>query len=414
MRICIFGCGYVGLPLAVALSKKFEVHAYDTDAKRINELKNGFDRNGEFKHDEFRSIKFTSTSSELKGFDVYIITVPTPLKNGFLPDLSNVVEATLLVAKLIKNGSYVIYESTYAPGTTAKLLELIEKKSGLKLNKDFYGGYSPERINPGDRNHDIYSVTKVVSGTSQKAVKFIKNLYSSVVKNVYVAESILVAEAAKIIENTQRDINIALMNELSIYFNKMGISTKSVLEAAKTKWNFIYFTPGLVGGHCIGVDPYYLAHSFKENGLNPDVILAGRRINDSMPEYIFNEVNKFFLSNDIKYKKVAFFGLTFKENVKDYRNSKAIELARMLDGIYDIYVSDPMLDDITVKKLGFKLFDENKKYAAFIFAVPHRTYMKIKLASLKKMARFPCAIFDIKWIFDRKKALDMGFNYFAL
>jgi len=351
-KICVAGLGYVGLPLAIALSKKFNVKGYDVDSGKIKELKKGYDRNEELSGKDLKNKKITYTDNEkvIKNCDFIIVTVPTPIDDAKNPNLSLVISASKKVGKNLSKGSIVVFESTVYPGVTEETcVPILEKESGLKYPNDFKVGYSPERINPGDKVHTIEKVIKVVAGCDQKTTEIIANVYKKVVKaSIYKAKSIKVAEAAKVIENIQRDINIALVNELKIIFDRMNIDIDDVLETAKTKWNFISFRPGLVGGHCIGVDPYYLAYKARLLGIHSDMILAGRKTNDYMVKYHSDKIIKELIDKEIKIKgaKILVLGATFKPDVRDIRNSKIKDLIQNLK-IYGckITICDPMLYD---------------------------------------------------------------------
>ena len=332
LKIGIIGMGYVGLPLAIEFSKKVKVLGFDINSERINQLKKKIDITNEVSKKEFSNLKKISFSSNFKDLincEIYIITVPTPINYNNKPDLKPLIRATTLVSKILKKNDIVIYESTVFPGTTEEICgPILEKSSGLKINKNLFLGYSPERINPGDKNKKITDIVKITSGSNLKTKKSVTKLYSTIIKaGIYEAETIKIAEAAKIIENTQRDLNIALVNELSLIFKKMKISTEKVLKAAETKWNFISFRPGLVGGHCIGVDPYYLTYRSKQIGYNPQIILAGRNLNNQMPSKVFRDIISLAEKRKMNSKlKVLILGLTFKENCPDTRNSKSLDL----------------------------------------------------------------------------------------
>src|SRR4030043_227977 len=330
-KIAIIGLGYVGLPLLIGFSKHFQVVGFDTSSEKIKNLKNGIDENNEIETEKLSSLDcfLTSNASDLKNANFFIIAVPTPIDNYKNPDLCHIKEATALVGKNMPEGSIVVYESTVYPGVTEEFcIPLLEKESGLKNRKDFYVGYSPERINPGDKEHSLENIIKVVSAQTESSLDIISKVYGKVVNaGIFRVKSIKVAEAAKVIENTQRDINVALINELAILFSKLGIDTKEVLETAKTKWNFLGFTPGLVGGHCIGVDPYYLSFKAREVNYYPEIINAGRKINDNMGFFIGEQILKILLKNHDKNTgfKVVLFGITFKENVADSRNTRVMD-----------------------------------------------------------------------------------------
>jgi len=412
----IIGLGYVGLPLAVAFSKKYPTFGYDINNSRINDLKMGIDRTNEIESkslkNSFKNLFLTSEINDLKNCNIYIVTVPTPVNEDKTPNLNPITEATLIVSGILKKDDIVIFESTVYPGLTEEIcVPILEDGSKLKFNKEFFVGYSPERINPGDKNHTINKIIKVVSGSDKQTLKIISKLYNSIIEaGVYKAPSIKIAEAAKVIENSQRDINIAFVNELSIIFNKMGINTGEVLKAANTKWNFLDFYPGLVGGHCIGVDPYYLAYKSKKLGYNPKVILSGREINDLMPSFIVEEILALFLKkrDSIKKCSVLILGATFKENCPDYRNSKVIEIYDLLKKIeFKVDVFDPWIDNSKFKKendfMTLEKLDESFKYDIIILAVGHNEFRKI---DPKKFLIKNGLVFDIKGFYK-----DRDFHY---
>ena len=408
----IIGLGYVGLPLAVAFSKKYSTLGYDINNSRINDLKQGIDRTNEIESktlkNSFKNLFLTNKISDLKDCNIYIVTVPTPVNIDKKPDLNPITNATLLISSLLKKEDIVIYESTVYPGLTEEIcVPILEDKSDLIFNTDFFIGYSPERINPGDKKHTIEKIIKVVSGSNEKTLKIISKLYKSIIEvGIYEAPSIKIAEAAKVIENSQRDINIAFVNELSIIFNKMGIDTGEVLKAAGTKWNFLNFYPGLVGGHCIGVDPYYLAYKSKELGYNPKVILSGREINDLMPSFIVEEILALFLKkrDSIKNCSVLILGATFKENCPDYRNSKVIEVYNRLKKIgFKVDVFDPWIDNSKFKEendfMTLEKLDKSFKYDIIILAVGHNEFRKI---DPKKFLIENGLVFDIKGFYKER------------
>ena len=397
-RIAVVGLGYVGLPLAVALSKKFQVIGYDKKINRIIKLKSGIDNNGEVVKKDLKNknLIFASNEKLLENQDIFIICVPTPIYKK-KPNLRYLIEATKLVARKLRPNNIVIYESTVYPGTTEEICSpLLEKISSLKLNKSFFLGYSPERINPGLDSKKISDIKKVISASTPEALKRIKKIYKSVIKaGIYEAKSIKVAESAKIIENTQRDLNIALMNEFSKILNKMKINTNEVLEAAKTKWNFNYYTPGLVGGHCIGVDPYYLAYKAKEVGINPKVILSGRHINDSMHDYIFQQIKK--IKN---IKKIAHLGVTFKEDCRDFRNSMSVRLVKkLIKNNFKVDVFDPIVnfDEFkNIEKIKLRKKLKKKYYDLVLIAVPHKKIINLGFNGINKLLNKRGLIFDLK------------------
>jgi len=427
-KIAVIGLGYVGLPLAVLLDTKFDVIGYDINTERINELKRGFDRTGEVDSDRLKScsVEFTNEPSKISKAKVIIVTVPTPIDEHKIPDLKPVKAATRMVGRYMKKDSIVVYESTVYPGVTEEeCVPILEKESGFKWKEDFHVGYSPERVNPGDKEHTIDKIVKVVAGDTPEITDFLAKLYGSVITaGVHKAPNIKTAEAAKVIENTQRDLNIALMNELSIIFNKMGIDTKAVLEAAGTKWNFLRFEPGLVGGHCIGVDPYYLTFKAQEIGYHPEVILAGRRINDYMGKFAAeNTVKKLIKAGKaVKGSKVLILGITFKENISDIRNSKVVDIYNELKeyGI-EVYVYDPYAYPEEVKEeYGIELVNDISKYKpydAVVVAVKHKQFIeKFTLEKYKELMEngdYPVLI-DIKGIYNKDKAVSEKFFYWRL
>ena len=414
--IGIIGLGYVGLPLAVAIAKKHQVIGFDINKKRISELNSGLDSTNELTSKQVTksfedSIVYTTSSDQLSEVNFFIVTVPTPINNDKTPNLNPVISASKTVAKYLKKDSIVVFESTVYPGVTEDIcVPILEKGSGLKFNVDFHVGYSPERINPGDKEHTVTKIKKVVSGSSPYALKKIAEVYGSVITaGVYEAESIKVAEAAKVIENTQRDINIAFVNELSVIFEKMGIDTNQVLKAAGTKWNFLNFFPGLVGGHCIGVDPYYLAHKSQELGYNPEIILSGRRMNDNMPIHLVSRIIKKLLSNNnlSQTKTALILGATFKENCPDLRNSKVFDIYKELsDYNFQIEIHDPVADFSELSELyqgsAIETLKKDKKYDVLIMAVSHKEFLKFDPESF---INENSVVFDVKGMFPEKSYL---------
>jgi UDP-N-acetyl-D-galactosamine dehydrogenase len=407
MKIAIIGLGYVGLPLAHAFSFKYEVIGFDVAQWRINELKNGMDRTLELSEAQVKetienNMQFTNILDDIADCNVYIVTVPTPIDKNKRPDLSPLFKASESIGQVLKKDDIVIYESTVYPGATEEdCVPILEKFSNLKFNKDFFCGYSPERINPGDKEHTVTKILKVTAGSTPAIGKKVNDLYASVITaGTYLAPTIKVAEAAKVIENSQRDLNIAFVNELSIIFNKLDIDTNAVLEAASTKWNFLPFRPGLVGGHCIGVDPYYLTHKAQQVGHNPEIILAGRRINDNMGIYVANQVVKLMIKKGHKVDsaKVLVLGITFKENCPDIRNSKVIDVIQELEEFgCDVDISDYWADKDEVQhEYNLELKDQvnYQDYNAIVLAVAHDKYKNIKTD------RSAQVIFDIKSILD--------------
>lgn len=395
-KIAIIGLGYVGLPLACLFSSKYKTIGFDINKKRINELMNGVDSTLEVPGESLRKAihehRFICSSDleDIKDCNIYIVTVPTPVDKNNRPDLTALIRASETVGKVIARGDVVIYESTVYPGATEEdCIPVVERFSGLKLNKDFFAGYSPERINPGDKEHTVEKVKKVTSGSTPETSRIVNDLYASVITaGTHLAPSIRVAEAAKVIENSQRDINIAFVNELKKIFDRMDIDTRAVLEAAGTKWNFLPFKPGLVGGHCIGVDPYYLAQKAQEYGYHPEIILAGRRINDSMAEYVASRVIKKMIKADIPVNgaKVLVLGITFKENCPDVRNTKVIDVIRSLqDYGTEVTVYDPWANPEEVKKeYGLEIEPRfpREKFASVVVAVTHKEFEKLDIRSL--------------------------------
>jgi UDP-N-acetyl-D-galactosamine dehydrogenase len=424
-KIAIIGLGYVGLPLLVAFSRYFDVIGFDTNSEKINKLKNGIDENKEIGAEELSSIDCVLTSSalDLKKANFFIIAVPTSIDKHKNPDLSHIEKATMTVGQNMPRDSIVVYESTVYPGVTEEFcIPILEKESKLLNKKDFYVGYSPERINPGDKEHSLENITKVVSAQTKSSLEVISRVYGKPVKaGVYQAKSIKVAEAAKVIENTQRDINVALINEFAILFSKLGIDTKDVLETARTKWNFLGFTPGLVGGHCIGVDPYYLSFKAREINYDPEIINAGRKMNDNMGFFIGKQISKKLMGAYGKNAKlrVVLFGISFKENVADSRNSRVIDIYNYLrNHNIDVCIVDPVVNAREVREnYGIDLvrFEEIKKINAAIFCVAHNCFKEMDLLELKlKMDKDNPFIFDIKWIFERENIEKMGFRYWRI
>jgi len=404
-KICIIGLGYVGLPLAHAFSSKYQVVGLDIHQTRIDELNKAYDRTLELDKSQLQEaldndIKFTCDIEDIKDCNIYIVTVPTPIDKNKRPDLTPLIKASETIGKVLKKDDIVIYESTVYPGATEEeCVPILEKFSSMKFNKNFYCGYSPERINPGDKEHTVTKILKVTSGSTPEIGKKVDALYASIIAaGTHLAPTIKVAEAAKVIENSQRDINIAFVNELAIIFNKLDIDTNAVLEAAGTKWNFLPFKPGLVGGHCIGVDPYYLTHKAQQVGYNPEIILAGRRLNDNMGIYVANQVIKLMIKkgHKIEGSKVLVLGITFKENCPDIRNSRVIDVIEELQEFgCDISVSDYWADADEVKKeynLSLKNDINYNDYDAVILAVAHDKFKDIKLNNDNQI------VYDIKSI----------------
>ena len=391
-KIGIIGLGYVGLPLALEFGKKYSTVGFDINTDRIKELKNGFDRTKEAKREDLTSSKlliFSSEADSLNQCNVFIITVPTPIDNFKKPDLTPILSASRLIGGFLKVGDVVIYESTVYPGCTEEdCVPILEKVSGLKFNQDFYCGYSPERINPGDKERTLTNIVKITSGSSPEITNFVDDLYNSILQNgTFKANSIKVAEAAKLIENCQRDVNISFVNELALIFERMNIDTNDVLEAAGSKWNFLKFKPGLVGGHCIGVDPYYMIHKAESLGYFPAVIGAGRRINDNMGIYVANKLIKLMIQNglNISSSKILLLGITFKENCPDIRNSRVIDIYNELrDFGLEVDVFDPWANKREVaQEYDIDLTDElNSKYEAVVLTVAHNSFLELDYAKL--------------------------------
>lgn len=413
-KIAVVGLGYVGLPLAVEFGKKRPTIGFDINKKRITELLDKFDRTLETTTEELEQavhLQYSEALIDLQDCEIYIVTVPTPIDKYNRPDLTPLIKASETIGKVLKKGDIVIYESTVYPGATEEdCVPVLEKHSGLKYNRDFYCGYSPERINPGDKVHTVTKIQKVTSGSTPEIAEEVDQLYKSIiVAGTFKASSIRVAEAAKVIENSQRDINIAFVNELAIIFQRMGIDTNEVLEAASTKWNFLPFKPGLVGGHCIGVDPYYLTHKAQELGYNPEIILAGRRLNDNMGIVVANQVIKLMIKKGLVIEKspVLILGITFKENCPDIRNSRVIDVIHELQSFgctIDVY--DPWADKEEVKHVyGIDIMNTEaemagKKYNAITVAVAHDKFKSLDLDSLKDEKAI---VFDIKAVFPLDK-----------
>ena len=413
IKLAVIGLGYVGLPLALAFAKKKEVIGYDISKKRIKELKTGHDFNLEFTKKELKSskkLKFTCNQNDLQFVNCFIISVPTPIDKFKNPDLRPLIQASKMVGGFVKKGDLIIYESTVYPGCTEeKCIPLLEAVSGLKFNKDFFCGYSPERINPGDKIHTISNIKKITSGSTPQIANLVDNLYSEIIiAGTHKASSIKVAEAAKIIENTQRDLNIALINELYILFSKLNIDTKSVLDAAESKWNFLSFKPGLVGGHCIGVDPYYLTHKAKSINYKTKTILAGRKINDNMGNFIASELIDKMKEKKIKIKgsKILIMGLTFKENCADIRNSGVYNLITNLKRFnckLDLY--DPWANRMEIKNT-YNVFPLSKPsentYDSILIAVAHKKFKKMGIKLIKNLCKKNHVIFDFKYLFPKE------------
>jgi len=410
-KIGLIGLGYVGLPLAIEFGKSREVIGFDINEKRISELQKNIDTTLEISADEFQDSKFlnfTSDKNDLRDCKIFIITVPTPIDNYKRPNLNPLIESSKIVGSVLKKNDIVIYESTVYPGATEEIcVPVLEKVSSLEFNQDFYCGYSPERINPGDKEHRVTKIMKVTSGSTSKTAIEVDELYKEIITaGTYRAKSIKVAEAAKVIENTQRDVNIALVNELALIFNKLDIDTESVLEAASTKWNFLPFKPGLVGGHCIGVDPYYLTHKALEVGYHPEMILAGRRLNDSMGGYVVDQTTKLMTKKKIHVAdaNILIMGLTFKEDCPDIRNTKVVDIVKEFKTFEcNVDVYDPWVD----KSEAFNEYGINpinkpmhSRYDAIIIAVAHKEFKNMSADEIRALGKKNSVIFDIKHLLD--------------
>lgn len=416
-RVVILGMGYVGLPLAIEFGKVRPTIGFDIDPQRVNQLVAGFDKTRAFSQAELSQQRHLFLTSNLEDLlldnpTIFVVTVPTPIDENLRPDLSSLVKACRIVGQRLKLGDIVVFESTVYPGCTEEdCIPILEEESGLRFNKDFYCGYSPERLNPGDQNRSVATITKVVAGSTPEVLECLAELYGQIVSaGIHKAESIRIAEAAKVIENTQRDLNVALVNELSLIFEKLGIDTEKVLKAAESKWNFMSFRPGLVGGHCIGVDPYYLTHKAQMVGYEPQVILAGRRVNDSMPKEIARRFADLLGQRDMKDRrpKVLVLGITFKENVPDLRNSKAAALVSELELLgMDVSVWDPVANpDEASELLGFEIFSSvpDEKYSGVIAAVGHDDFVQLRRQmDFRSLLIDKGIIFDLKYIFDSEE-----------
>ena len=411
LKLAVIGLGYVGLPLGLEFAKKRKVIGFDIDKKRIEELNSGIDKNLEFNKDELQNsnqLNFTNNQDDLKSANCYIITIPTPVNKFKKPDLTLLLKASETIGKIIKRSDLIIYESTVYPGCTEEVcVPVLEKFSKLKFNQDFFCGYSPERINPGDKEHTISNIKKVTSGSTPGIADLVDSLYKEIIiAGTHKAPSIKVAEAAKVIENTQRDLNIALINELSILFRKMNIDTQSVLEAAGSKWNFLPFKPGLVGGHCIGVDPYYLTYKAESIGYYPKIILAGRELNDNMGNYVAEELVKKMEEKKIQIKgaKILIMGLTFKEDCADTRNSGVQNvIAKLKELECELDLQDPYVDKEDIKKI-YNIYPNSKldpnTYDAVLIAVSHKQFKTLGLSNIKNLCKSNHVIFDLKNLFN--------------
>jgi UDP-N-acetyl-D-glucosamine/UDP-N-acetyl-D-galactosamine dehydrogenase len=412
LKISVIGLGYVGLPLAVEFGKILPTIGFDINPQRIQELNKGIDHTLEVDQKELKKanfLSFTVNTEEIIDCNIYIITVPTPIDENKNPDLTPLIEASEMIGRIIKKQDIVIYESTVYPGATEEIcVPLLEKNSNLKFNTDFYCGYSPERINPGDKEHRLPSIRKVTSGSTPEVAFKVDSIYKKIITaGTHIASSIRVAEAAKVIENTQRDVNIALINELALIFDKLGIDTESVLEAAGTKWNFLPFKPGLVGGHCIGVDPYYLTHKALEVGYKPEIILAGRRLNDNMSSFVVDKVLSLMGTKEIIIKgaNILIMGLTFKENCPDLRNTKVIDVISSFEkrncnvDLYDTWVDK----DQALKEYGIKPIEQpsKNKYDAIVLAVAHDNFLNLTIEQIRSFGKDNHVIYDLKYVLDK-------------
>ncbi|ALH94718.1 Vi polysaccharide biosynthesis UDP-N-acetylglucosamine C-6 dehydrogenase TviB [Acinetobacter equi] len=415
LRIAIIGLGYVGLPLAVEFGKKVPVVGFDIHQKRIDELKSGQDHTLEVSPEELAQatqLSYSSNLEELKGCNFFIVTVPTPIDEFKQPDLTPLVKASQTIGQVLNQGDIVVYESTVYPGATEEVcIPVLENVSGLKFNQDFYAGYSPERINPGDKLHRVNNILKITSGSTPEIAEYIDQVYNLIIEaGTHKAESIKVAEAAKVIENTQRDVNIALINELALIFNKMGIDTEAVLKAAGTKWNFLPFRPGLVGGHCIGVDPYYLTYKAQAIGYHPEIILAGRRLNDAMGAYVVTQLVKSMVKKRIQVEgaKVLVLGLSFKENCPDIRNTKIIDIVKELQEYHiDVDIYDPWVDANEAEhEYGIRMTDnlESGLYDAVILAVAHEQFVALGAEKIRALGKENHVLYDLKYVLDQTES----------
>ena len=409
LKIAIIGLGYVGLPLAVEFGKKVPVVGFDIHQKRIDELTSGHDHTLEVSPEELAQaaqLSYTANLEDLKDCNFFIVTVPTPIDEFKQPDLTPLVKASTSIGQVLNAGDIVVYESTVYPGATEEVcIPVLEKVSGLIFNQDFYAGYSPERINPGDKLHRVSNILKVTSGSTPEVAEFVDQVYKLVIEaGTHKAESIKVAEAAKVIENTQRDVNIALINELALIFNKMGIDTESVLKAAGTKWNFLPFRPGLVGGHCIGVDPYYLTYKAQAIGYHPEIILAGRRLNDAMGAYVVTQLVKSMIKKKIQVEgaKVLVLGLSFKENCPDIRNTKIIDIVKEIKEYHiDVDIYDPWVNaDEAEHEYGIRTTEElqNGIYDAVILAVAHEQFVALGVDQIRALGKESHVLYDLKYV----------------
>ena len=410
LKIAVIGLGYVGLPLAVELASKYRIVGYDIKKSRVDELKAGRDSTLEVEDTvlaELKNITYTTRTQDIGDCNVYIVTVPTPIDDDKQPDLGPLESACETVGGVLEKGDIVIFESTVFPGATEEVCApILEQHSGLEFGQDFFLGYSPERINPGDKNHRLTDISKLTSGSDPETAEFIDQLYASIITaGTHKVSSIKVAEAAKVIENTQRDVNIALINELARLFDRLDLDTEEVLKAAGTKWNFLHFRPGLVGGHCIGVDPYYLTHRASQAGYHPEIILAGRHMNDGMADFVVNKLVRKMTeeAKAVNGANILVMGVTFKENCPDTRNSQVFRLIKMLRGMHaNVDITDPWVDPEHADRLGLIPNGEPGKYDAIVLAVAHRQFAEMGIDDIRALGKPDCIVFDLKYLFDRE------------
>jgi len=416
LKIAIIGLGYVGLPLAVEFGKHVATLGFDINRQRINELKQGIDHTLEVSAEELTKVerlKYSDISTDLSGSNFYIVTVPTPIDDFKQPDLTPLIKASEMIAQVLKLGDVVVYESTVYPGATEEVcVPVLERISGLKFNQDFFVGYSPERINPGDKQRRVTNILKITSGSNEQVAEYIDQVYNLIIQaGTYRAPSIKVAEAAKVIENTQRDVNIALINELALIFNKIGIDTEEVLKAAGTKWNFLPFRPGLVGGHCIGVDPYYLTHKAQSIGLHPEIILAARRLNDRMGEHVATQLIKEMVKKRIQVvgSKILIMGLSFKENCPDIRNTKIVDMVEALKEYdLDLDIYDPWVDPLEVEReYGLRPVSSIEiagQYDAIVLALAHDQFKRMTPNEFKLLGKEKHVLYDLKYVLEQNQS----------
>lgn len=415
LKVAVIGLGYVGLPLAVEFAKHVATVGFDINLERIQALRQGSDHTLELSADELKAAKdlsFSSDEAALRDCNFYIVTVPTPIDDFKQPDLTPLVKASEAIARVIKKGDTVVYESTVYPGATEEVcVPVLEKLSGLTFNQDFYVGYSPERINPGDKQRRVTNILKITSGSNSEAADYIDRVYNLIIEaGTFKASSIKVAEAAKVIENTQRDVNIALINELALIFNKIGVDTEEVLKAAGTKWNFLAYRPGLVGGHCIGVDPYYLTHKAQSIGLHPEIILAARRLNDRMGEYVATQLIKAMVKKRIQVvgSKILIMGLSFKENCPDIRNTKIVDMVKSLKEYdLDLDIYDPWVDPQEVEReYGLRPIDvlQEGQYDAIVLALAHDQFKQMTALQFKNLGKIKHVLYDLKYVLDQQQS----------